>query len=132
MVSESVDTSPLRTYHAASDLHASTSADSEGYIRVPDLLAIDGGVPWTAPAADAEPHTQRTYYVDSELGKDTNDGLSDASPWQSLQQVNTADLHPGDTVRFKRGGVWRGTPAASVTGVRTCWCWRAHPRAAGT
>ncbi|MDD8045026.1 MAG: hypothetical protein PHF14_01030 [Verrucomicrobiota bacterium] len=72
-------------------------------------LAAGMSLPWTAPAADAEPHTQRTYYVDSELGKDTNDGLSDASPWQSLQQINTADLHPGDTVRFKRGGVWRGT-----------------------
>jgi len=55
VVSESVDTSPLRTYHAASDLHASTSADSEGYIRVPDLLAIDGGVPAVSHSMPAWP-----------------------------------------------------------------------------
>ncbi|MDR1962157.1 MAG: hypothetical protein LBQ50_00045 [Planctomycetaceae bacterium] len=48
------------------------------------------------------------YYVDSESGSDTNSGTSPAAAWQSLKAVNNADIKPGDIVRFKRGGQWRG------------------------
>jgi hypothetical protein len=51
----------------------------------------------------------RTFYVDSENGHDGNDGRSEDRAWRSLDRVNTADLEPGDTVRFKCGGVWRGS-----------------------
>lgn len=51
----------------------------------------------------------RTFYVDSEGGRDNNDGLSAAGAWQSLERVNSAELKPGDTVRFQCGGVWRGS-----------------------
>jgi hypothetical protein len=59
-----------------------------------------------APAPDADP---RTFYVASAAGLDDNDGLAPAQAWKSLERVNSAELLPSDTVRFKRGGVWRGS-----------------------
>ena len=59
----------------------------------------------------AQPHEsiQRTFYVDSSDGMDDSDGLAPTQPWKSLDRVNAADLKPGDSVRFKRGGIWRGS-----------------------
>ena len=51
----------------------------------------------------------RTFYVDSENGRDSNDGLAADRAWRSLDQVNSAELKPGDTVRFRCDGTWRGT-----------------------
>ncbi len=51
----------------------------------------------------------RTFYVDPAGGDDTNPGTAPTRPWASLARVNEADLRPGDTVRFRRGGTWRGT-----------------------
>ena len=51
----------------------------------------------------------RVFFVDSESGRDGNDGLSEDRAWQSLDRVNSAELKPGDTVRFKCGGLWRGS-----------------------
>jgi hypothetical protein len=53
--------------------------------------------------------SRRTFYVDSQNGNDNNDGLDPDRAWQSLQRVNSAELKPGDTVRFRRGGLWRGS-----------------------
>ena len=47
-----------------------------------------------------------TYYVDDVAGDDARSGLRDA-PWRSVAAVNQAPLQPGDTVLFRRGGVWR-------------------------
>jgi len=65
-------------------------------------------------ADDARSEGPRTFYVDSENGQDSNGGRSEDRAWRSLDRVNAADLLPGDTVRFKCGGVWRGslTPAS--------------------
>lgn len=49
-----------------------------------------------------------TYYVDSVKGHDGNPGTSAARPWRTLGQVNGTFLRPGDQVRFRAGGVWRG------------------------
>ncbi|MBN1443405.1 MAG: hypothetical protein JXA90_11910, partial [Planctomycetes bacterium] len=53
----------------------------------------------------------RTFYVDAAGGNDANAGDSPAAAWASLERVGGAALQPGDTVRFRRGGVWRGTLA---------------------
>jgi len=59
---------------------------------------------------DAIPRAEsRTFHVDSENGQDSDDGRSAGNAWCTLERVNTADLKPGDTVRFKCGGVWRGS-----------------------
>lgn len=55
------------------------------------------------------PASAVTYHVDSRNGSDTADGQSVQTPWQSLDQVNRADISPGDKVLFARGGLWRGT-----------------------
>jgi hypothetical protein len=49
------------------------------------------------------------YYVDSGAGSDSNDGLSQSTPWKTLAKVNGAALLPGDSVLFNRGGQWRGS-----------------------
>ncbi len=51
----------------------------------------------------------RTFYVDSQKGQDSNDGKAPDRAWRSLDRVNAAPLRPGDTVRFRRGGRWRGS-----------------------
>ena len=56
----------------------------------------------------AMPDTARTFHVHATAGNDANDGLTPASPWQTLAKVNAARLKPGNTVRFCRGETWRG------------------------
>ena len=53
-----------------------------------------------------------TYYLDSEGGNDSNDGVTPATAWQTLAKANALTPQPGDKVLFKRGGVWRGTLTA--------------------
>ena len=62
---------------------------------------------FTVAALAASIHAA-TYYFDSEAGCDTNDGLSPATAWRSLEKANDVPAQPGDKVLFKRGGVWRG------------------------
>ena len=62
------------------------------------------GIEAAVPGGDS-----RTFFVDSENGRDGDDGRSEDRAWRSLEQVNSADLKPGDTIRFKCGGVWRGS-----------------------
>ena len=49
-----------------------------------------------------------TFYVSASSGRDSNDGRSSQSPWQSLDKVNAAAVRPGDRILFKRGDTWRG------------------------
>jgi hypothetical protein len=49
-----------------------------------------------------------TYYVDSVTGSDANPGTI-AQPWKTIAKVNAAKLQPGQSVGFKRGGLWRET-----------------------
>lgn len=45
------------------------------------------------------------YYV-SPAGNDENDGLSEKSPFKTIQRVNQIALQPGDAVLFQCGGVY--------------------------
>ena len=47
------------------------------------------------------------YYV-STSGNDTNDGLTEATPWASLAKVKTFPFVGGDEIRFKRGETFYG------------------------
>lgn len=49
-----------------------------------------------------------TYFIDSSNGNDANDGRSVNSPWQSSSKIGQIQLHPGDSVRFKRGSSFNG------------------------
>ena len=50
----------------------------------------------------------RVFRVDALHGDDQRDGLTPQTAWRSLARVNSFELKPGDTVRFRRGQVWRG------------------------
>lgn len=53
------------------------------------------------------PSSGRTFYVSAD-GDDENDGLSPDSPFATLEKVSEFDFAAGDTVRFRRGDVFRG------------------------
>jgi len=48
-----------------------------------------------------------TYYV-SDTGSDANDGLTEATPLQSLAAISETTLYEGDQVLFKAGGRYQG------------------------
>jgi Right handed beta helix region len=56
-----------------------------------------------------------TYYVDTDIGRDSADGLSasntsaTAGPWQSLARVTAAPLVAGDQVLLRCGQTWQET-----------------------
>lgn len=58
-----------------------------------------------------------TYYVDATLGLDTNSGLTQALPWQTIAKVNAATLLNGDSVLFRRGERWRENLILSYSGI---------------
>lgn len=51
-----------------------------------------------------------TYYVSIINGNDSNDGLSESTPWQTPQKVNTEMANvtfvAGDSILFKKGDTW--------------------------
>ncbi|HZR57149.1 MAG TPA: polysaccharide deacetylase family protein [Terriglobales bacterium] len=57
-----------------------------------------------------------TYYVDP-AGSNGNDGLTPQTPWRTLLKVGISTFQPGDSVLFKRDGVWNEwlTPPSSGT-----------------
>ncbi|MCE9608819.1 MAG: hypothetical protein K8R23_01195 [Chthoniobacter sp.] len=55
------------------------------------------------------------YYIDP-AGNDANNGVSTATPWQSLGKVNGTVFQPGDKVLFKRGGTWVGSLSPQGSG----------------
>jgi len=82
------------------------------------LAALAGAATLQAQSAPAP----RTFYVDAADGNDGRDGLSAGSAWRTLGKINAAPLRPGDTLRLRRGGTWRGQlvphsgqPGAPVT-----------------
>jgi len=55
-----------------------------------------------------QPLCAASYYIDSELGNDTNSGSTETTAWKSLQQVNRTVFQAGDQILFKKGGSWVG------------------------
>ncbi|WP_413667686.1 hypothetical protein ACEN9X_24820 [Mucilaginibacter sp. Mucisp86] len=49
-----------------------------------------------------------TYYIDDKKGDDMFDGRSAGKAWRSLNRVNKQVFEAGDSILFKRGGVWDG------------------------
>ena len=82
-----------------------------------EVLFAIGLLLFIAPGVSAT-----TYYVDSQGGDDTYNGLAPASqargigPWKTLTKVNFTTFAPGDSILFKRGGVWLDGPLEPVNG----------------
>ncbi len=68
-----------------------------------------------------------TYYVDSQKGVDSNNGLSPTLAWRSLARLRDFALKPGDGVLLTAGSIWRepllltrsGSKGAPITIGRT-------------
>ncbi len=64
----------------------------------------------------------RTFFVDSSIGNDANDGLSAAAdtpgkgPWRTLARVSASNLGPGDSLRLACGSVWNETLRLPASG----------------
>jgi parallel beta-helix repeat protein len=56
------------------------------------------------------------YYVDATYGNDSNNGLSEATAWQTIAKVNRSWFSPGDSILFKRGEVWRESQGLTISG----------------
>lgn len=50
----------------------------------------------------------KTYFVDCSSSVQQRNGLSAATPWNNLEQINKHVFSAGDVVRFKRGSTCRG------------------------
>lgn len=61
------------------------------------------------------PPTGSAYYV-SATGTDANDGLSAATPWQTIAKVNATAFAPGTTIYFKAGETFTGNLELTESG----------------
>ena len=64
-------------------------------------------IPLPAPQRTWKSSGHTSYYVDSRHGDDTNDGLSEARPWRSLNRVNAGEFAAGDKILLRAGSRWR-------------------------
>ena len=48
----------------------------------------------------------KTYYVSSIRGNDKNDGLTQETPFRTLQQLTGRELELGDSISLERGSVF--------------------------
>ena len=49
-----------------------------------------------------------TYYVSSLNGNDNNDGLSENTPFRTLDKINQTAINPGDKIFLEKGSVFSG------------------------
>ena len=57
------------------------------------------------------------YYVDATNGKDSNNGTSPETAWQTIDRVNKEKFWPGDQILFKAGETWTGALKPQGSGV---------------
>ena len=48
------------------------------------------------------------YYINSQTGNDTYDGISINSPWKSLKKLKEISFQPGDSILFANNSVFQG------------------------
>jgi hypothetical protein len=64
-------------------------------------------------AAATPPTTSATYYV-STGGNDANDGLTEQTPWQTLEHAEATATAPGARIALKRGDVFEKSTALGI------------------
>jgi len=70
----------------------------------------------TASRCNAATPAAGTYFVDATAGRDTNDGATPATAWQTLTKVNGTTYQPGNAICFKAGSSWTGAFAPKGSG----------------
>ena len=81
----------IATKEFLNEIEAIAEKRKQEILNAPDALEIKG----------------TKYYVSND-GDDKNDGLSEITPWRTLDRVNAAELKEGDGVLFNRGDLFRG------------------------
>lgn len=71
---------------------------------------------WCMSIPEISERSPRTYYVSATKGSDLNSGLSEKTPWKTLEKVSQADILPGDSILFKSGDVFIGQLAPGYSG----------------
>jgi hypothetical protein len=92
--------------------------DNAASITVPQPVA-PATSPTPAPAPPAPAAQAGTFYVDSAQGNDANSGTSPSQAWATLAKANQANLQPGQSLLFKRGGQWAGPLNIGWSGTAT-------------
>lgn len=70
------------------------------------MMTATAGCAISLDANEGSEHTKKVYaafHVDSNEGNDSNDGLSEQTPWKSFANIRKGLLSPGDSVKIKRG-----------------------------
>lgn len=49
------------------------------------------------------------YFIDAIIGKDSGNGKSKSTAWQTLTNINKTTFLPGDRILFRAGQSWNGT-----------------------
>jgi hypothetical protein len=70
----------------------------------------------TASRCNAATPAAGTTFVDATAGRDTNDGATPATAWQTLTKVNATTFQAGNALCFKAGGAWTGALAPKGSG----------------
>lgn len=71
------------------------------------------------PSDLAWAHPGPTYYVDAEMGDDTNDGTYPQQAWRTYDRVRLHQFQPGDNLLLKAGSLWVNTFEISVNGTES-------------
>jgi len=74
---------------------------------------------FTASRCDVVVPRAGTYFIDASGGRDTNDGATPATAWQTLTKVNATTFQAGDALCLKAGSAWTGTLAPKGSGSAT-------------
>jgi len=88
---------------------AAGRADLESpYLGGSGVLKVTDGRAYAPLQTTERRPGSRAFHVDAQSGADTNDGLSPATAWRSLDRVNAQVFEPGDSLLFRAGGEWSG------------------------
>lgn len=61
-------------------------------------------------------NAQTTYYFSSSVGNDSNLGISESNPYQTIAKLNSLNLSPGDKILFKKGDTFIGAITVNYSG----------------
>jgi len=107
-----IDTNNLQFYYN------DTNVDKVVFVSQP---SIDVSGAYYVGNVTLEPFTsivlieKSAYYVSS-TGNDSNDGLSELTPWQTLDKINSATFSAGDNILLKRGDTFYGSLVIDQSG----------------
>ncbi len=85
-------------------------------LLAPVFLLAAVFTPSQAVQAEETTASGKTYYISDSAGNDENDGLSENTPWKTIDQLEKVTLTAGDKVLLKAGDIWYGSWRLDVSG----------------